>query len=492
MTPYIWQKTNLTEAVKALNPSIVGDFDKTATRIITDTRKINQGDIFLAIQGDNFDGHDYVETAKDKGAVLAIVSRQIDSDIPQLIVNDTKLALGQLGKYRRDAHPDLTVIAITGSSGKTTVKEMLGSIFSQIAPTLITRGNLNNDLGVPMMLLELTDEHKFAIMELGANHVGEIAYTTRLVSPDVACVLNIGTAHLGEFGGRENIAKTKAEIFEGLQDQGISVLPFGDEFFDVLADKASQFSNHIITFGERQVPLKDAGVDMSSLHELGLTEEDTIMLASDVFADDMEIFADHSEFSVNINLTEDEVKSADVCLNFAGEHNISNALSATACGIALKIDLTDIIKGLNTAKPAKGRLNFKPFGEHLLIDDTYNANVPAMLAGAKVLIEQDGYKVLVLGDIGELGDDAISEHEKLGEALADMPIDKLLVVGDLMKNTAKVANQTRADFATHFVNKTDLAKHLQATLANQNCAVLFKGSRFMAMETLIDEIVAKG
>jgi UDP-N-acetylmuramoyl-tripeptide--D-alanyl-D-alanine ligase len=226
MTAYIWQSANLTEAVKDLNPTFHSDFTQTSTRIITDTRKIEQGDIFLAIQGDNFDGHDYVKTAKDKGAVLAIVSRAVESDLPQLVVTDTKLALGKLGAYRRDQHPNLKVVAITGSSGKTTAKEMLGSILNRIAPTLITRGNLNNDLGVPMMLLELTDDHRYAVMELGANHLGEIAYTTRLVKPDVACVLNIGTAHLGEFGGRDNIAKTKSEIFQGLSDGTMPVYEF--------------------------------------------------------------------------------------------------------------------------------------------------------------------------------------------------------------------------------------------------------------------------
>ncbi|WP_040624939.1 UDP-N-acetylmuramoyl-tripeptide--D-alanyl-D-alanine ligase [Moraxella macacae] len=489
MTLYQWHRQNLMQAVENLEPTLIGNFSKTATRIVTDTRKIQQGDIFLALKGDKFDGHDYVQCAFEKGAVLAIVSYKVADDLPMLVVSDTRLALGRLGKYRRDNHPDLTVIGITGSSGKTTVKEMLGSIFSQIAPTLITRGNLNNDLGVPMMLLELTDEHKFAVIELGANHVGEIAYTASLVSPDVACVLNIGTAHLGEFGGQTNIAKTKAEIFSGLTKKGVAVLPFGDVFFELLQEKAAKFTHRMIAFGEKQASLQQAGVDITNLHNLGLTETDTIMLAADVFADDVEVFADHSEFSININLTENEIESANVCLNFAGEHNINNALAASACAIALKISLTDIVKGLNIAKPAKGRLNFKTFANHLLIDDSYNANSSAMLAAARVLMEQDGYKILVLGDIGELGDDAIDEHEKLGEKLADMPIDQLLVVGDLMVHTAAIANQNRPDFAKHFATKADLTKHLNQILTNRSCSVLLKGSRFMAMETIMNDLL---
>lgn len=493
MTPYIWQKTNLTEAVKDLKPTFHGDFTQTSTRIITDTRKLEQGDIFLAIKGDNFDGHDYLQTAQKKGAVLAIVSRKVESELPQLIVSDTKLALGKLGKYRRDQHPNLKVVAITGSMGKTTAKEMLGAILNRLAPTLITRGNLNNDLGVPMMLLELTDEHRYAVMELGANHVGEIAYTTQLVTPDVACVLNIGTAHLGEFGGRDNIAKTKAEIYQGLNEQGVAVVPFGDDYVDTLLNHAQQFTQHILTFGERQVSLEQAGIDTSQIHELGLTDEDTIMLAGDVFADDVEAGeqANDSHFSLNFNLEIDDIESADVHLHFAGEHNVVNSLAAAACAKALGLGIDDIAQGLNAAKPAKGRLNFIDFGEHTLIDDTYNSNPSAVLAAANVLISQDGYKVLVLGDIGELGDDAIQQHEKLGESLAKLPIDKLLVVGELMANTAKSANQANPNFAQHFANKADLTVYLNDLLDKQPCSVLFKGSRFMKMETLIDAVLEK-
>ncbi|MFW2176750.1 MULTISPECIES: UDP-N-acetylmuramoyl-tripeptide--D-alanyl-D-alanine ligase [unclassified Moraxella] len=498
MTPYIWQTENLTQAVQTLNPTWHGKFTTTATRIITDTRKIEQGDIFLAIKGDNFDGHDYVQTAYDKGALMAIVSHQTACQFPQLIVDDTKLALGQLGKYRRDQHPNLKVVAITGSMGKTTAKEMLGSILSGIAPTLVTRGNLNNDLGVPMMLLELCDEHQFAVMELGANHVGEIAYTTQLVSPDVACVLNIGTAHLGEFGGRDNIAKTKAEIFQGLQQDdmqqaGVAVVPFGDDYFDSLIAQAQQFTPNVLTFGERDVSLAEAGVDMEQAKEIGLTDEDTVLLMGDVFADDVDVFADHSAFSLNVNLEVDEIDSLDVCLNFSGEHNIVNALASTACAVALGVPLETIATGLENAKPAKGRLNFINFtnqtASHTLIDDTYNSNPSAVLAGADVLIQQDGYKVLVLGDIGELGDEAVSEHAKLGENLAKLPVDNLLVVGDLMAHTAQSANVERTDFAIHFANKDNLTAHLQSLLAEQKCSVLVKGSRFMAMETVLQQVM---
>lgn len=489
MAAYIWHSQNLTDAVKALNPVWQGEFSGTATRIITDTRQLKSGDIFLAIEGENFDGHHYLQTAIDQGAVACIVSRAQPIAIAQLIVTDTKLALGQLGAYRRRQHPNLKVIAITGSMGKTSTKEMLGSILSGIAPTLITRGNLNNDLGVPMMLLELEDSHQFAVMELGANHVGEIAYTTHLVKPDVACVLNIGTAHLGEFGGRDNIARTKAEIYQGLQDSGVAIVPFGDDYADTLWQKASQFTANILTFGECKTTFEAAGIDPVDYQSMQMTASDTVLMMGDVFADDVELGND-CQFSLNINLTVDEVDSIEVQLPFAGAHNVNNALAAAACATALGIGIDAIAHGLSCAKPAKGRLNFIEWGQHTLIDDTYNSNPSAVLAAAEVLIEQPTKKVLVLGDIGELGEDSAKEHEALGHQLASLPIDALWVVGDFMAHTATAANQVQPTLARHFADKPSLAQALQQLMASTPCSVLFKGSRYTAMETLIADILA--
>ncbi|AWY21470.1 UDP-N-acetylmuramoyl-tripeptide--D-alanyl-D-alanine ligase [Moraxella bovis] len=497
MTPYIWQFDNLNTALSELTPTWYGAFTAQSTKITTDTRTINAGDIFLAIKGDNFDGHEFVNAALEKGAVLAIVNEKVESDLPQLITGDSKKALGLLGKYRRDVHPNLTVIALTGSSGKTTTKEMLGSILNQLAPTLITRGNLNNDLGVPMMLLELCDEHQFAVMELGANHIGEIAYTTRLVSPDVACVLNIGTAHLGEFGGRENIAKTKAEIFQGLNENGVAVLPYGDEFFEILANEAGKFTAQILTTGEKNVPPREA-MDFSKLSEAEQAELDKldfVQVMGDVFADDVEVLADKVGFNLVVNLAVDEFDEGEVLLPFAGEHNVANALSAVACSLALGLDLELIVNGLNNAKPAKGRLNFKPFNNHLIIDDTYNANVPAMIAGLKVLnaqkfLDENAYDktLMIIGDIGELGDDAVAEHQSLGEQIGEIGVDKLICVGKLMKNTFDPAQKAGIN-CVHFNDKSQVTQEILSTInTGENWAMLFKGSRFMAMETLIHDL----
>ena len=466
---YVWQADNLLAATKtlaghwqfgAVPVESNNDANKpiSSTRIATDTRTIKTGDIFLALTGDNFDGHDYLDIAIEKGAVAAIVSRPIAADIAQLVVDDTRLALGQLAAYRRQQHKDLTVIAITGSSGKTTCKEMLGSIFGRLAPTLITRGNLNNDLGVPMMLLELSDHHRYAILELGANHIGEIAYTAEIVQPDVACILNIGTAHLGEFGSREGICQTKAEIYHTLHDNQFAIVPDKDDFTNQLRRIAEKHTPNVIGFGN-----------------------------TDVSASHLDVEPERSEFKLHIGS-----QVHDINLPLAGEHNVNNALAAAACAHALNIDISDIVVGLENARPAKGRLNSQLLGLHRLIDDTYNANPHSVRAAAKVLAAQTGTQVMVLGDIGELGEAAISEHQSLGRTIATTGINVLLCVGQYAPYTVAGAQEISAINAHAFADKDSLLAYLQSYLQAQQaqpCTVLFKGSRSMEMETLINALV---
>ena len=465
---YVWQADNLLAATSTLKghwqlPKTQGTAETivTSNRIATDTRTIKQGDIFLALQGDNFDGHDYINLAASKGALAAIVSRPISTSIPQLVVSDTRLAFGQMAAFRRQQHKDVTIIAVTGSSGKTTCKEMLGSIFGRLAPTLITRGNLNNDLGVPMMLLELSDHHRYAIMELGANHIGEIAYTTEIVRPDVACILNIGTAHLGEFGSREGICQTKAEIYHTLSADQYAIVPDNDDFTNQLRRIAETHTSHVIGFGN-----------------------------TDVSASHLDVEPERSEFKLHIG-----TQMQDISLPLAGEHNVNNALAAAACAHALNIDISDIVTGLENSRPAKGRLNSQLLGNHRLIDDTYNSNPHSVRAAAKVLAAQTGTQILVLGDIGELGAAAVSEHQSLGRTIATAGIDVLLCVGEFARYTVAGAQEVSATDtinAQAFTDKDSLLTYLQQYLQGRQahpCTVLFKGSRFMAMETLIDALV---
>ncbi|SJM36151.1 UDP-N-acetylmuramoyl-tripeptide--D-alanyl-D-alanine ligase [Psychrobacter pasteurii] len=484
---FIWTPEQLLAATAQLNGEWIGleaadSPSLNATRIITDTRKIEAGDIFLAIVGENFDGHSFVKAAVEKGAIAAIVSQPVeDLRVPQLKVEDTRLAFGQIAAYRRQQHPNLKVIALTGSSGKTTVKEMLRHIFTQVeaahsseqSTTLVTRGNLNNDFGVPMMLLELEQQHRYAVLELGANHVGEIAYTAAMVKPDVACILNIGTAHLGEFGGRDNIAKTKAEIYQPLTEASTAVVPFDDDYTQQLTTAAKTYTPNVSLFGWRQLDEKG-----NSLPGVYATEVETTAL--------------QSHFKLHFGKQAAEV---EVTLPMSGEHNVSNALAAAACAYAAGINPETIAAGLNQATSSKGRLGRQALGIHQIIDDTYNANPNSMRAAADVLAAQAGYKILVLGDIGELGEASSDEHNKLGQAIADKSVDVLLCAGEFAKDMVVGAKSQGMQQAYEFATKAELLPKLQAILAEKNeqqqpCTLLFKGSRSTTMETLIDDLLS--
>ena len=429
-------------------------------QIVTDTRKIQVGDVFLALKGERFDAHDFIAQAVAAGAAAVIVSRPIaDVAVAQLLVDDTRLALGRLGQAQRELFPALKVVALTGSSGKTTVKQMLGSILAISAPTLMTRGNLNNDLGVPMMLLELTAKHQYAVMELGANHIGEIAYTTALVQPKVAGILNIGTAHMGEFGGRDGIARAKSEIFLGLPQHGIAVLPMQDDFVQTLTDAATHATSTLIRFGD----------------------------GGEVCAVDVVSNPEHSEFELVT-----PAGQVTVHLPFAGAHNVDNALAAAAFATALQIPLAQIAQGLSQATNVKGRLAFTRRDHLTVIDDTYNANPHSVRAAAQVLCQQAGQRILVLGDIGELGAEAHSEHHSLGADLAQLPIQVLLAVGEYAATTIAAAQAQNPTLqAVAYTDKAALLADLQQLLAAQPAAVcvLVKGSRSATMETLCEALL---
>ena len=411
-------------------------------RILTDSRHAEEGDAFLALKGERFDAHDFVKQVATQGCQIAIVERPVDADIAQLIVKDTRLALGQLGAYRRQQNPQLKVIALTGSSGKTTTKEMLGSILSRLAPTLITRGNLNNDLGVPMMLLELRPEHQYAVMELGASHIGEIDYTSNLVQPQVAGILNIGTAHLGEFGGREKICQAKSEIYRHIAVGGTSIVPAADDF-------TAQINTAVQT--ERRLSFGEGG---------------------DVFAEQIQLHPQSASFVLNT-----PQGSASVELPFAGLHNVQNALAACAFALAIGVSLDDVVQGLQQAKGAKGRLNFIQHEQYLLIDDTYNANPTSMRAAAEVLTQQQGIKVMVMGDIGELGAFAPQLHAELGVFARSCGLSALYTLGE----HSVQAVETFGSQGTHFNDIDSLIKVLKTQLS-PDTAVIIKGSRFMRME----------
>ena len=430
-------------------------------RILTDSREAELGDAFLALKGERFDAHAFIAHVATQGCDLAIVSQPIDADICQLVVDDTRFALGRLGAYRRQQNPQLKVIALTGSSGKTTTKEMLGSILNRIAPTLITRGNLNNDLGVPMMLLELRPEHQYAVMELGASHQGEIDYTSNLVQPHVAGIINIGTAHLGEFGGRDGICRAKSEIYAHISQTGTSIVPSADDFAETILK--SVVTDQKMSFGQ----------------------------GGDVYATEIELRPQSAIFTLNT-----PQGSRQVDLPFAGEHNVQNATAATAFALAVGVSLDDIVAGLETATGAKGRLNFIQKENFLFIDDTYNANPTSMRAAGEVLAQQEGIRVMVIGDIGELGSSAAQQHYMLGRDLVSIKgLNFVVAVGEFAPAAQEGARSTQYGKKMQAFLTQEQALpfliDLITTHQPQSMSFLFKGSRYTHMETLMTDLMEK-
>lgn len=439
---------SLSQLTEALQGRLLGA-DARFDGVSIDSRKISAGQLFVALTGPRFDGHDYLDEVAAKGAVAALVEREVPgSGLPQLLVADARLALGQLGALNRRAfkHP---VAAITGSSGKTTVKEMLASILGTRGPVLMTRGNLNNDLGAPLTLLELAPEHTAAVIELGANHIGEIRYTVGLTQPQVALINNAGTAHVGEFGGPEKIVEAKGEILEGLGEGGVAVLNLDDKAFAIWKQRAG---NHaVLTFA--------------------LTNTAADFHASDIA---------HDERGCPSFVLHGPQGQVAIQLSLLGTHNIANALAAAAAAHVFGVSLDGIAQGLNTVQPVKGRSVAQiTAGGIRVIDDTYNANPTSMCAAVDILAGFSGRTVLVLGDIGELGQWAEEGHREVGDYAKDK-VDALYAVGPMMAHAVKAFGQN----ARHFTNQADLIDAVRGEQAT-NTTILIKGSRSAAMENVV-------
>ncbi|MCX2890048.1 MULTISPECIES: UDP-N-acetylmuramoyl-tripeptide--D-alanyl-D-alanine ligase [Pseudomonas] len=423
--------------------------DATFTGVSIDSRSVNAGQLFVALVGPRFDGHDYLADVKAKGAVAALVEREVPGvDLPQLLVADCRLALGKLGALNRAAY-DKPVVAITGSSGKTTVKEMLASILRTRGLVHATRGNLNNDLGAPLTLLEIAPEHSAAVIELGASRIGEIRYTVGLTQPQVVIINNAGTAHVGEFGGPEKIVEAKGEILEGLGEGGIAILNLDDKAFAIWKTRAG---NHkVVSFAR-----SNANADFH---------------ASDIGRDarGCPSFKLHGAGDV-----------VDVQLNLLGEHNVSNALAAAAAAHAVGLSLSGIAAGLAAVQPVKGRTvaQIAPNGARV-IDDSYNANPTSMCAAIDILAGFSGRTVLVLGDIGELGQWAEEGHRQVGD-YARGKVDALYAVGSNMTHAVKAFGAN----GRHFATQAELIDAVSAENAG-NTTILIKGSRSAAMENVV-------
>lgn len=418
-------------------------------RVERDSRQVAAGDLFLALKGENFDAHDFVPQVADR-ASAALVENYVEADIPQVVVSDVRYAMGQLGVAWRNCF-SRPVIALTGSNGKTTLKEMITAILSESGSTHSTRGNLNNDLGVPLTLYELRpDQHKYAVIEMGANHFGEIEYLTNLVRPDVAVLNNAGAAHLEGFGSVAGVARAKGEIFSGLSDDAVAVINADDDYADYWRELNT--SRRVISFG----------MDNTAADVKGVSGSNGLLLMG---------FED---------------QSVEVNLPLLGKHNALNALAAAAAVLPLGVKLEIVKAGLEKLQPVQGRLcPLRGSGGELIIDDTYNANPSSALAAIQVLAQQNGRTLLVLGDMGELGVDGMDMHAEIGRQAALLGIDALYGVGEM--SVAACDAFGAGAVACHDMD--ELLKSLNTLKLNENNSVLVKGSRSARMERVVDALI---
>lgn len=447
----------LSQACAAAGGDLLGA-DASFKSVGTDSRLDCGGQLFIALRGARFDGHDHVAAAMARGAVAAMVDHPLSLDLPQWRVDDTRLGLGRLAAAWRARLP-CQVAAITGSNGKTTVKEMLSVILARAGSSLATRGNLNNDIGMPLTLLGARDE-SFLVLEMGANHAGEIAYLTAIARPGVAVITNAGRAHLEGFGSVEGVARAKGEIVQGLPPDGIFVVP-GDSPYTPLWRELA---------GDR--PVRTFALDVPS----------------DFTADSGSISVDwgpdgfRTRFMVRMG---DWVLALE--LRLAGRHNVRNALAAAAAAMSLGIDTETLRAGLLDLHPVPGRLCPRDCGGVRVIDDTYNANPDSIAAAVAVLTGLPGRHWLVLGDLGELGDASSALHREVGATARSAGVERLATVGI---HSAE-ASAAFGEGAEHFADQPALIAHLRNQLIAGD-SVLVKGSRSARMESVVGALGSGG
>lgn len=419
--------------------------DAEVTGFSIDTRTLKPGDLFVALPGERVDGHDYVALAAQKGAVGALVTRPVDASIAQVIVDDTQIALGDLASAVR-AQRRVQVIGITGSNGKTTVKTLTASILSRHGRTHVNEGNYNNELGMPLTLLAMPEDTTYAVLEMGAGKPGDIAYLAAIARPDIGLVNSIAPAHLERMGTIEGVAETKGALYQALPSDGVAIVNADDERF------ASFFTG---LAGSRRV-LRYA-----------------LNHRADIGADIVEERIDGTHFVLSTPHGD-----GDVRLPLAGRHNVANALAAAAIAVALDVPVETIVEGLEQVPRVAGRLNLEPMpGGWTLIDDSYNANPGSAAAAIDTLALADGERWLILGDMAELGPDAVNMHAGIGAWAHERGIQRLFAVGG--KSAAAV--QAFGQGGTHFESQEDLVE-AACKQVHAGVTVLVKGSRSSGMD----------
>ncbi|GAB4358078.1 MAG: UDP-N-acetylmuramoyl-tripeptide--D-alanyl-D-alanine ligase [Gammaproteobacteria bacterium] len=424
--------------------------------VSTDTRSLASGALFVALTGERFDGHDYLGQAAHRGAAAALVSRA-SNDLPTVQVTDTRQALGRLAAaWRRRFH--LPVIGVTGSNGKTTVKEMLAAICREGGPTLATRGNFNNEIGLPLTLLELDASHRHAVIEMGASAAGEIACLAGIARPQIGVITNSAAAHLEGFGSLEGVIRAKGELYASLPKTGIAVINNDDNGASVWHELAGE--RRVVTFG------LSAGSHV--MPEVG----------------SVRLELNGGAFSTRFAMRTPE-GALEISLALAGRHNVMNALAASAAALAAGMEPGHIVAGLEKVKPVAGRLQLRVGQQGArVIDDTYNANPHSLRAAMEVLRDCPGERWLVLGDMAELGENAEELHAEVGAQARRLGIERLFTLGDLSRQAARAFGSG----ALHSQHHQALVGSLLHAL-HSDTTLLVKGSRSMRMEQVVEALV---
>lgn len=445
----------MSDLVERLNARLSGG-DARFERVSTDTRSAQPGDLLVALKGERFDAHNFLDEAADKGVCGLVVEAQApDIALPQLVVADSQVALGELAAANRDRFEG-PLVAITGSCGKTTVKTMLAAILVRLGNVLATRGNYNNHIGVPLTLLELQAKHHFAVIEMGASGPGEIASYCRWARPDISLVNNVMAAHIKGFGSLEGVAKSKGEIYQGLQPRGLGVInldePYAPDWKALLGERKQ------LTFSLNK-PEADCRARAVTHRSSG------------------------SDFILVTPIGEAQVK-----LQAPGEHQLRNALAAACCALALGQTPEAIARGLESFEPVAGRMSAqRGWGGAWIIDDSYNANPGSMLAAIEVLAAHPGQRFLVIGDMAELGEGAPVLHRQVGERARAKGIERLLTLGPLSAEAARAFGPGASQHESH----QEVIDTLKGELGEAS-RVLIKGSRSAAMERVVQGLTDTG
>ncbi len=438
----------LSEIAQITKGQLIGD-DRVVLGLSTDTRDLQQGNLFVALVGERFDPHELIVAGEAKHAGAVMVERELDIAGPQIIVRNTYVALHNLAKVWREKF-SMPVVGVTGSNGKTSVKELIRQILSTQGEVLATKGNLNNHIGVPLTLLGLNERHRFAVIEMGANHAGEIAGLAQIANPDIGVVHNIGPAHLEGFGSLEGVARAKAELYRFMNPQGIAVVNADEPYRPLWKKDIGERAQ--ISFGIRQ--------------------------NADVTAETVDLNL------VRISTPKGEIQAK---VQVPGEHAIYNALAATAVCTGLGIGLENIRAGIESTQPVPGRLmKLEGIRGACVLDDTYNANPASLSVALDVQAREPGIRWLVLGDMGELGVESIALHKKAGIMARKSGVVRLLGVGELVIH----AVEAFGNGAEHFSGHSAVIESLQHDLHEQVC-VLVKGSRAMHLEKVVEGIRVK-